>query len=62
MRQLALDDVEVGAADATRRDAQQDLARLWLGHGNLLLEPQRLAGLVEHHRAHQDIVSSGHGR
>jgi hypothetical protein len=36
LRQLAVDDVEVGAADAARRHAQQDLPRLRLRHWNLL--------------------------
>jgi hypothetical protein len=51
VRQLAVDDVEVGAADAARRHPQQDLPRLRLRHWNLL-EPQRLASRVKHHRAH----------
>ena len=49
--ELAVDHVEVGAADTAGRDAQQDLTRLRLRHRNLF-EPQRLAGRVKHHRAH----------
>ena len=61
LRQLAVDDVEVGAADRARGDPQPNLARLRLGDGQLL-EPQRLAGRVKHHRAHEHIVSRGHVR
>jgi hypothetical protein len=43
--QLAVDDVEVGAADTASRHAQKDLSLLGLRHRNLL-EPQRLAGRV----------------
>ena len=59
VRQLAVDHVEVGAADAAGRHAQQDLARLRLRFRNLL-ESQRLAGRVKHHRAHVHIVPCGH--
>ncbi|HEY3549892.1 MAG TPA: hypothetical protein VGK69_02410 [Gaiellaceae bacterium] len=50
-RQLAVDDVEIGAADAAGGYLQQHLTRLRhrIRH---LLEPQRLARCVEHHRAH----------
>ena len=58
LRQLAVDDVEVGAADAAGRHAQQDLARPRLRRRNLL-EPQRLAGRVKHHRAHATSISCG---
>jgi hypothetical protein len=36
MRELAVDDVEVGASDAAGEDAQEDLAGPRLGHGQLL--------------------------
>ena len=44
-------DMEVGAADAAGRDAQQDLPRLRFRHRNLV-EPQGLASRMKHHRAH----------
>jgi hypothetical protein len=50
-RQLAVDNVEIGAAHTARRHAQEDLSRLWLGHRHVL-EPQRLTGCVKHHRPH----------
>ena len=51
-RQLAVDDVQVGSAHAAGMHAQEQLAggRLRRGH---VLELQRLAGRVKHHRAHQ---------
>jgi hypothetical protein len=52
VRQLAVDDVEVRAADTAGRDPQEDLALLRHRHGSVL-EPQRLAGRVKHHRAHE---------
>jgi hypothetical protein len=52
MLQLAVEDVEVGAADTARRDAQEHLTRLRLGLGHLL-QPERLASRMEHHRAHE---------
>jgi hypothetical protein len=61
VRQLAVDDVEVGTADTTGRHAQKHLARRGLRHGNVL-EPQRLARRVKNHRAHSDIVPSAHVR
>jgi hypothetical protein len=51
VRQLAVDDVEVGAADAAGGDAQEHLAGLRLGRRDVL-QSQRLAGRVKHHRAH----------
>ena len=50
--ELAVAQVEVGAADPARLDAQPELPgrRLRLRD---LGEPQRAAGLVEQHRAHQ---------
>jgi len=59
--QLAVDDVEVSAADAAGGHPKQDLPLLRLRHGNLL-EPQRLPGRVKHHRTHADIVPCGHAR
>jgi len=53
---LGVDDVEIGAADAARRHADQDVAvaDLWRIH---LVEPQRLAGLEEPHRPHVDSAA-----
>jgi hypothetical protein len=51
VRKLAVDDVEVGPADAAGRHAQQKLAGAGLRHRNVV-DPQRLAGRVKHHRAH----------
>jgi hypothetical protein len=51
IRQLAVHDVEIGAADAAGRHAEPDLAGRRHRRRNLL-QPQRLAGRVEHHRTH----------
>src|SRR3954447_5718522 len=50
--ELAVDDVQVGAADAARVHLDQQLAGpgLGVGHG---VEPQRLTGAVEEHGAHR---------
>ena len=50
-RQLAVDDVQVGAADAARPDPQQHLARRD-GGDRQIGRPQGAARRVEHHRAH----------
>ena len=49
--QLAVDDVEIGSADAARVHGDQHLTGLRDGHGELGL-PERLPGAVEHHRLH----------
>ena len=54
LRQFAVGDVQVGAADAAGKDANQNLA----GSGRRLRpvdEPQGLARPIEHHRAHGRI-------
>jgi hypothetical protein len=51
-RQLAVEDVKVGAADTAGRDAEKHLTRPWLGDGNVF-QPKRLASRVKHHRAHE---------
>jgi hypothetical protein len=55
MRQLAIDDVQVGSANAASADADQQLARDWLGRRQFGLA-QRRAGFVQHHGKH-DAVS-----
>ena len=57
-RQLAVDDVQVGPADAAREDAQQHLARPRLRHGQVA-QLERLALRLEDHRAHGPIVRPG---
>jgi hypothetical protein len=52
MRQLPVEDVKVGAADAAGRDAQEHLARLRNRRRNVC-EPKRLTSRVKHHRAHE---------
>jgi hypothetical protein len=48
--------VEIGPADPARRDVDEDLARP--GRAGVDLGwPQRLAGAVEQHRAHQGLPS-----
>ena len=49
--QLAVDDVEIGAAHRARAHLDRHLPGARLGHGKVE-EPQRLAGTLEHHRAH----------
>ncbi len=49
---LAVAQVQVGPADAARVHAQQQLARARLRPVDVG-RPQRAAGLVEEHRAHQ---------
>ena len=51
VRQLAVDDVEVGAAHAAGRDGDEDLALRRLGIGQLGLAERR-ARRVENHRTH----------
>ncbi len=55
--QLAVDDVQVGAADPACEHPEQDLARPRLGDLQIL-EPQRLARRVQHHRPHEVIVDA----
>ena len=50
-RQLAVDDVQVGATDPAGRHLQQQLAVAGLRAGQILLA-KRLARAVEHHRPH----------
>ncbi len=49
--QFAIDDMQVGAADAAGFDANENLPRSWLGIGTLLHD-KRLAGSPEDHGAH----------
>ena len=51
VRQLAVDDMQIGAADAAGLDPQSDFARPRLGLGPLLHD-ELLAGPPQHHRAH----------
>ena len=50
--QLAVDDVQVGAADAAREHAEERLSRAGLGIGQLGL-PKRRASRRQHHRPHR---------
>src|SRR5207248_1578218 len=50
--QLAVEDVEVGAADGAGADFEEHLARLFGSRVRLVLEPQRRSRSVQHHRAH----------
>ena len=56
--ELAVEDVQVGTADAAGLDAQEHLARRGLGVGKVA-EPERPAGRVEDHRLHRTIVAAG---
>ena len=58
--ELAINDVEVGAAHGTGGDPDQDFLRSWLRIGQRH-EPQRLLDGFEHHRPHQAIVRSAAG-
>jgi hypothetical protein len=49
---LAVEDVQVGPADPAGMDLDQELPRSGFGVRDRV-EPQRLAGLVEDHRAHR---------
>ena len=60
LRELPVDDVEIGAADAAGGDLEEHLAGLRLRLGDVL-EAQRLALPVEHHRAHGLTVAPGVG-
>ena len=51
LSELAVDDVQVGTADAARVDADEHLATRDLGIRENAC-PQRAAGLVQDHRAH----------
>src|SRR5205085_5878434 len=57
MRKLAVDDVQVGAADAAGEDADEQLTRGRLRR-RPLLEPERAARRVEDHRAHRQECRS----
>ncbi len=51
MRQVAVNDVQIGAADAARCDPDQDLPALWRTNG--ALHPlERCADVIELHREH----------
>jgi hypothetical protein len=59
LRELAVDDMDVGAADAAGGDLEQDLS----GSGLRLREvgwPERLALPFQHHRAHGLSLAPGH--
>jgi hypothetical protein len=51
LRQVAVDDVQVGPADTARMNPQKHLPGLRLGRGHLL-EAKRLPLSMEHHRTH----------
>jgi hypothetical protein len=55
IRQFAVDDVEVGAADATRCDLHHDLAGGRRGR-RPLAHDEWPAQLLEHHRAHDRFL------
>ena len=55
--QLAVDDVQVGAADAAGFDPDQQLRRPWFRVG-ALLHNQRLADPSEHHRSQDAVLSA----
>ena len=55
--QLAVEHVEVGAADPAGLDLEQHLARAGLRVGQLVLA-ERAAGGIEHHRAHGSCIPS----
>jgi hypothetical protein len=57
---LAVDDVQIGAADRARLDAKTHLAGAGLGVGPPL-ELERKARLAKHHRAHGGLKRSGAG-
>ena len=62
-RQLALEDVQVGAADAAGQHPQEDLARTRLGHRELDEPERRLrhrSGRRQLHRAHRRWDRVGH--
>ncbi len=60
--QLAVDDVQVGAADAAGLDAQPDLPGAGIRIGPIL-EREPLAGPPQHHRAHAArLTRNGAGR
>src|SRR5262245_53327986 len=52
VRQFAVDDVQIGAADAAGRDLDQDVAALRRGH-RPLAPYQRRAGPLQDHGAHE---------
>ena len=56
---LAVEEVQVGAADAAGEHPQQELARTRLGHGHLR-EPQWRADALEEHRPHAAARVGGH--
>src|SRR5437660_3938808 len=53
--QLAVDDMQVGAADRARVHANENLALGGLGNGKLN-GAQRLARSLQHHRAHRSSL------
>jgi hypothetical protein len=57
-RQLAVDDVEIGAADAASGDAQPHLLRTGLGQRQTLIEAQPLMRRREPHRAHRAFLKA----
>jgi hypothetical protein len=59
--ELAVDQVQIGAAHAAGLHPQQHLATAGARH-RPALQAQRLAGAVEHHRAHGFGDGGGHGR
>jgi hypothetical protein len=50
--QLAIDDVQVGAADGAGMDADQHLMRARAGHEMLGVQPEGGVGAVENHCTH----------
>ena len=57
IRELAVDDVNVGPTHATDQHPDANLPHRWL-RVRRVHRPQRLAGPLEHHRTHGSSVSS----
>ena len=54
---VAIDHVQIGAADAARAHPNQQLIRTRLGLGDVL-KSERPPGPIEHHRAHADSMDT----
>ncbi len=61
VRQLAVQHVQIGAADAAGRNADQNLPRSRLGHV-AIAHFQRLAAALENHRTHGKLLRWRTGR
>ncbi len=56
MRKLAVHDMKIGTADATRVDADQYFVCCGLGYGGMLVQSKRCVSCIKDDRAHEETL------